>query len=168
MNTLEAKQERYNLDSLENQREIAGWRRKIVQEAKIYIQKSKTYCKHCGKPTNSASLCGSCNYKIHKWVRERLPKPIACQKCGIDYEKLNLTNNSQYYAYDLDDWEYLCVGCHNKKDGLFRNSIDSWHFKRNIINANRLAVEFVKDRIRKEEEKRGVYLDYVTGKRISI
>ena len=168
MNNLETKQERYNgynLNSLENQKKIANYRREIVKEAKLNINKIKTYCKHCGKSTNSSSLCGNCYYEVHKWTRARVLKPINCKCCG-KIKKLALTNNSQYYAYDINDWEYLCSACHNKKDGPFRNSVDRWKHRDSIMKANTLAVEFVKDELYREARKGGVYLDYNTGKRI--
>ena len=52
---------------------------------------------------------------LHLWVRRHKPKPEACEKCGIISKRLDCSNNG-IYNRDLNNWEYLCRSCHNKKD----------------------------------------------------
>lgn len=139
------------------QRKLAEQRRRIVSEARLTIEKCTTYCKHCGKKSYDSHICDKCSYQIHRWIRAKLPKPEICQKCGFKKE-LNLTNNSQFYYYDLSDWEYLCTSCHSKKDGPLRYfySYERNKAKCRLREVNELAVDFVKDEIRRNFEKDGV------------
>lgn len=53
---------------------------------------------------------------LHGWVKRRLQKPNACQKCDSN-KPLDLANISQQYKRDLSDWEWLCRRCHITNDG---------------------------------------------------
>jgi len=55
-------------------------------------------------------------YALHTWVRNRLVKPYECEKCGKQTNKLDLSNKSELYRRNLNDWEWLCRSCHLKKD----------------------------------------------------
>jgi NUMOD3 motif len=70
---------------------------------------------------------------LHIWIRRHLPKPEKCQNCGL-VKRLEACNISGEYLRDVKDWEYLCRGCHMKKDGRMSNlkKGDS-HLKRDLI-----------------------------------
>lgn len=53
---------------------------------------------------------------LHGRMKRRIPKSKNCQKCGKETEKLDLSNISYKYLSKILDWEWLCRGCHNKKD----------------------------------------------------
>jgi len=52
---------------------------------------------------------------LHKWVKERLPKPAFCPECEAD-APLDLSNISGDYRRELSDWRYLCRSCHFRYD----------------------------------------------------
>lgn len=54
---------------------------------------------------------------IHMWVKRHKPKPKLCEKCNEKIAK-QLSNISRKYLRDINDFEWLCVGCHKKKDLL--------------------------------------------------
>jgi len=53
---------------------------------------------------------------IHKWVKDRKLKLKYCERCKKLNCKLELSNNSQKYKKDINDYEWLCRKCHNLKD----------------------------------------------------
>jgi hypothetical protein len=53
---------------------------------------------------------------LHDWVRRRFPKPNICKQCNIN-KPYDLSNISNKYRRDLNDWEWLCRSCHMKGDG---------------------------------------------------
>lgn len=57
-----------------------------------------------------------CITGLHKWVRQRLPKPQKCQMCFLKppYDLANVTGK---YTRELSNWKYLCRRCHMKFDG---------------------------------------------------
>lgn len=55
-------------------------------------------------------------HALHDWIKSRLPIPNKCQIC-FKKSKLDLSNKSDLYKRNLNDWEYLCRRCHMKKDG---------------------------------------------------
>ncbi len=57
---------------------------------------------------------------LHDYIKRRKPKPQNCQNCGKE-GFLDLTNISQNYKRDLNDWRWLCRSCHMKKDGRMNN-----------------------------------------------
>ena len=57
---------------------------------------------------------------IHIWVRARKQKPELCEKCRIN-PPVDLANISQEYKRDINDFEWLCRGCHMKKDNRILN-----------------------------------------------
>jgi hypothetical protein len=53
---------------------------------------------------------------LHDWIRLRLPRPDACQKCGVTGKPLDLHNIDKKYTRDLSQWIYLCKKCHAKEE----------------------------------------------------
>jgi len=53
----------------------------------------------------------------HDRMRQLIPKPDICPKCGNQYKRIELANISQKYLLDPSDWEWLCSSCHFKQDG---------------------------------------------------
>ena len=55
---------------------------------------------------------------LHLWVRRHKGYLLYCENCkkkkGI--EELELSNISGEYKRDINDYEWLCVRCHNDKD----------------------------------------------------
>jgi hypothetical protein len=56
---------------------------------------------------------------LHLWVKSRLSKPKLCQDCK-QKPPYDLANKSGKYKRLLTDWEWLCRGCHMKKDGRLK------------------------------------------------
>lgn len=55
---------------------------------------------------------------LHTWVERRLGKPNKCQKCGSTTAKrFEWSNISRQYKRDLNDWQRLCIKCHQRYDG---------------------------------------------------
>lgn len=57
---------------------------------------------------------------IHIWVLRNKPKPKLCVECKKKVPK-DLANISQKYFRDVKDFEWLCRGCHMRKDGRINN-----------------------------------------------
>lgn len=66
-------------------------------------------------------------YHLHMWVKYCKGKADKCEFCGEKQESriqsngktisnLHLANKSGEYKRDLDDWFYLCAGCHKRYD----------------------------------------------------
>lgn len=53
---------------------------------------------------------------LHMWVKRHKPKPKFCKECKIK-KPFDLANISGNYKRDVNDFEWLCRGCHMKKDG---------------------------------------------------
>jgi len=51
---------------------------------------------------------------LHTWVKRRLKKPLVCPRCG-KAKRFDLSNNG-IYNREFKNWEWLCRGCHLKKD----------------------------------------------------
>lgn len=62
---------------------------------------------------------------LHEWVRRRKKKPSFCESCKKK-PALDLANVSQKYKRDLDDWKWLCRGCHVRGDGRINNLRNSY------------------------------------------
>jgi hypothetical protein len=62
---------------------------------------------------------------IHKVIRRAKPKVTNCEKCGRARKRLELSfknpnagrKTPELYTLNVEDYEWLCVGCHNEKDG---------------------------------------------------
>lgn len=59
---------------------------------------------------------------LHDWVKDRKLKPSLCDCCHSRPPD-DLSNISQEYKRDLDDWEWLCRKCHMTKDGRMNNLV---------------------------------------------
>lgn len=65
---------------------------------------------------------------LHKfWIR-RIPKPEACMICGQKH-KLALSNKSQLYKNQVDDWQWICYSCHSIYDDVGRKA---WETRRRL------------------------------------
>ena len=53
---------------------------------------------------------------IHAWVKSRKLKSKHCEKCKKMAKRLELSNNSGKCLRDINDYEWLCVSCHRRKD----------------------------------------------------
>jgi len=53
---------------------------------------------------------------LHEWVKRRKPKSKFCECCNIN-KTHDLANISGKYKRDINDYEWLCRGCHMHKDG---------------------------------------------------
>jgi endogenous inhibitor of DNA gyrase (YacG/DUF329 family) len=58
---------------------------------------------------------------VHDWVRKNKPKPMYCERCGIE-APYDLANISGGYRRDIADYEWLCRRCHMTDDGRLRAS----------------------------------------------
>ncbi len=57
---------------------------------------------------------------LHDWIHLRLPRPEACQKCGVAGKPIDLHNIDKKYTRDLSQWIYLCKKCHAKEEAPAR------------------------------------------------
>jgi hypothetical protein len=60
---------------------------------------------------------------LHKWIRQHKPKPKLCEICGKN-EPYDLANISGEYKRDINDFEWICRGCHIKKDGRMKGRLE--------------------------------------------
>jgi hypothetical protein len=83
-------------------------------------QKQKTKKSKLGK-NNPMWKGDNVQYRaLHAWL-ERNKLPINyCEKCNKT-KKLCLSNISGLYKRDINDYEWLCYSCHNKKDMIGLN-----------------------------------------------
>ncbi len=61
----------------------------------------------------------NCRYK-HEKIRIRKEKTQYCTICNLP-KKLDLCNINHTYTDNLNDWIYLCRGCHQILDNLLRS-----------------------------------------------
>jgi len=52
---------------------------------------------------------------LHSWVRKRKPKTTLCEICG-ETKPQDLSNISQEYKRDINDYQWVCRKCHMKND----------------------------------------------------
>jgi hypothetical protein len=52
---------------------------------------------------------------LHGWLRRHKPKPDQCEECNL-IPAYDLANISGKYLRDLNDYRWLCRGCHMKYD----------------------------------------------------
>jgi hypothetical protein len=79
---------------------------------------------------------------IHYWVHRRKPKPLGCEKCKKEKNRLELSNNSGKYLRDIKDYEWLCCSCHKYKDRgtkicpkcNVRNKYKNWSYCKECYN----------------------------------
>lgn len=84
-------------------------------------------------PDNGMWRGGISYARLHLWVREHLPKPELCQKCGVrpPYEVSNVSPiyDPTTYTRDPKNWRWRCRRCHMEDDGR----LHSFQRKRCII-----------------------------------
>jgi len=54
---------------------------------------------------------------LHKWLRERKPKPELCEFCK-ERDAIHLAKITKYYTRDINNYRYLCAKCHSKWDRI--------------------------------------------------
>lgn len=57
---------------------------------------------------------------LHAWIKRHKPKPKFCEDCGSK-EPFDLANISGEYKRDINDFKWVCRGCHMKEDGRMNN-----------------------------------------------
>jgi hypothetical protein len=57
---------------------------------------------------------------IHLWVKSRKPKPLLCERCKKN-KPYDLANISQKYKRDVNDYLWVCRGCHMREDKRIYN-----------------------------------------------
>lgn len=94
---------------------------KCLDCEKLVINTAKR-CHRCAQlqPTNHKLKKIPTPNAIHRWIEQRLLKPINCVKCKKK-RKLELSNNCHTYKRNLKDWEWICRSCHSIKDGSIKN-----------------------------------------------
>ena len=60
---------------------------------------------------------------LHNRIKKVFFKPELCMCCGkkAPYDLANISNG---YKEDISDWEWLCRGCHQMKDGRLKMMAD--------------------------------------------
>ena len=55
---------------------------------------------------------------VHAWVKKWIGKPKICGRCGTDKPKVRfeLANLDHKYKRVLEDYMYMCSGCHAEYD----------------------------------------------------
>lgn len=93
---------------------------------------------------------------IHNWVRRRKPKPQLCEKCKVKPPQ-ELSNISQQYKRDVEDFWWLCKTCHAEFDGYNKKGHKGKDYKESIGESNGRAklnnkkVYEIKELLRKGE-----------------
>lgn len=94
---------------------------------------------------------------LHKWIRQRFPRPQLCNDCSHGFP-IDLANISQEYKRDLSDWEWLCRRCHMLKDGRIKKL--KTLFVKGIEDTTKVNPILLRERIinrnfRKSKKQRG-------------
>src|SRR3990167_6949873 len=89
---------------------------------------------------------------IHNWVKRNYGKAEYCEKCGIDklpdgYKRFFAwANISGKFLRNKDDWQQLCMRCHNRLDSAVLTEKDVLEIRnlydRYCINQYKLAKKF--------------------------
>ena len=66
---------------------------------------------------------------LHRWVRNRKPKPLLCECCGVR-KPYDLANVSGEYKRDINDFEWLCRRCHMELDDRMNRRKPNGQFER--------------------------------------
>lgn len=78
---------------------------------------SKNFGDTCGEKNGRWAGDKVGYFALHSWVRKNKPKPRFCEDCG-ENEPKDVANVSGEYKRDIEDYRWLCRGCHYKKDRL--------------------------------------------------
>lgn len=102
---------------------------KLSMDVKIKMGK----CKMGG--LNGMWIGDNVTYKpLHSWIRRHKPKPLVCEKCN-NKPPYDLANISGQYKRDINDFRWLCRGCHMESDDrLEKLKIRMKNLKKPIIN----------------------------------
>lgn len=68
-----------------------------------------------GENHHSWKGCEVGYFCLHAWVKKYKPNPGVCNLCGSN-KNVRISNISGQYLRDLNDYDYLCVSCHNSRD----------------------------------------------------
>jgi len=90
---------------------------KLSEETKKKISATKISEKN---PMWKGSRVGK--YALHRWVRNRKPKPDVCEKCGKK-GWLDLSCKDHIYVRDVSCYKWLCRKCHMEYDGRLKKFI---------------------------------------------
>ena len=71
---------------------------------------------------------------LHMWITEHKPKPELCERCRMK-KPHDLASVNHTYTRNLDEWEWVCRGCHMKSD------IANGLREATIVNAKRVRGE---------------------------
>lgn len=63
---------------------------------------------------------------LHTWIKRHKPNPELCEECKIN-SPYELSNISGEYKRDINDFRWLCRGCHRKYDYKFNGK---WNFEK--------------------------------------
>jgi len=85
------------------------------------ISVNATRCKPCSNKNRRGNYYISNSYRaLHYWIRNHKKKPKLCEACHKNkpYEVANISGK---YKRDLNDFKWLCRGCHMLNDGRMKN-----------------------------------------------
>lgn len=99
-------------------------------------------------------------FSLHEWLIKYKPKVECCEECGKK-KRLEISNISGEYKRDFDDYKWLCVSCHRKKDfnyetydgGFKIRPLSFWKGKKMLESTKNKMKESQKQR--REREKNG-------------
>jgi len=94
---------------------IANTGKKLSKETKLKLRLSKLGDKNPNWKGDNVSLGA-----LHTWIKKRKPKSKICERCKKN-PTYDLANISQKYYRDINDFEWLCRGCHMNGDGRMNN-----------------------------------------------
>jgi len=91
-----------------------------------YSKEKYDYCRGINNPQWKGEKCG--RVRLHKWVREQKKLPVVCQFC-LAKKPLDLASKTYKYKREIEDWLWLCRGCHIRYDKkwVWKNSV--WNKK---------------------------------------
>ena len=88
--------------------------------------------------------------ELHKLIEEKKPKPKFCENCGKK-GKLELSNKDHTYKKNIEDYNWLCIGCHKTKDSKMRAKAKG-KVKPKVDNITFGTLEKVKEFLKKQKE----------------
>lgn len=62
---------------------------------------------------------------LHYKIKKLKKKPLLCEKCKKN-KATELSNISQKYLDDINDWWWLCGSCHTKYDNIYERNLKKW------------------------------------------
>lgn len=111
---------------------------------KLLSKKKYKYCLPCSKlGIRNPQWAGNkvCITALHDWIRRHKPKPSVCEICKKigPYEVSNISGK---YLRDINDFQWLCRGCHNRFDGkiLYNSFTGKKHSQKTIMKMRELSL----------------------------